>query len=137
MKGLKLWMILIIISTLLNASLGYCEKEFLKKGTEGKFSFLSGGVGQNERDFLIEKGKAYPLKLIFSNKKGEYLSNIEVKIFEMSNKLVLAATSEGPWFFLKAPQGIYRIEVRFKGEKKTIPKLQIDKGTQKVVSIQW
>ena len=135
----KLLMIisLIIYGTLSGAFTAFSEEEFLRKGVEGNISFLSGGIGQNERDFLLEKGKIYPLKLMFSNKKGEYLSNVLVKVYDKNNKMVLSTNSEGPWFFIDLPKGIYHIEANFKGDKKTIPKLQIVKGTQKIISIQW
>lgn len=71
----------------------------MKEGSEGKIYFLSGGVGVTERDFIIKAGKTYPLKLMFSNKKGEYLSDILVKVYDKNNKVVLTTTSDGTWFF--------------------------------------
>lgn len=133
------WLMLpvIILGIVLFALSVYSEEDFLKKGSEGRIAFLSGGVGQPEREILKERGKAYPLKLIFSNKKGEYLSDVVVKVFDRHGKVVLTTTSNGPWIFIDLPSGIYHLEASFKAEKKRIPELHIEQGTQKVFSIQW
>lgn len=57
---------------LYSISLG--EEEFIKEGREGGIAFLSGGVGIQEREVLSEMGKDYTLKMVFSNKRGEYFS---------------------------------------------------------------
>jgi len=138
MKSLRWFMILVaIFGTILSARFAYSEEEFLKKGSEGRIVFMSGGVGQTERDILKERGKAYPLKLVFSKRKGEYLSNVRVELFDEKGKKIFTTVSDGPWLFIEPPSGIYYLEANFKGEKRTISKFQIEKGTQKVLSIQW
>lgn len=127
----------VIFGIVLYALSVYSEEDFLKKGSEGRIAFLSGGVGQPEREILKEKGKAYPLKLIFSNKKGEYLSDVVVKLFDRQGKEILTTVSNGPWLFIDLPSGTYHLEASFKTEKKRIPDFQIERGTQKFLSIQW
>jgi hypothetical protein len=113
------------------------KEDFFEKGSEGKIAFLSGGVGQPERDILQKRGKAYALKLMFSNKKGEYVSDVIVKVFDQDGKVILTTTSNGPWLFINPPSGMYHLEASFRGERKTIPELRIEQGTQKVLLIQW
>jgi hypothetical protein len=131
-------MILVVIFGIpLYALSVYSEEDFLKKGSEGRIAFLNGRVGQPERDILKERGKVYPLRLIFSNKKGEYLSNVMLELFDGKGKKIFTTASNGPWLFIELPSGIYYLETNFKGEKRTIPKFRIEKNIQKVLSIQW
>lgn len=124
-----LWM---VIFMLLICS---AEENLFEKGRKGDISFLSGGVGKQEREIIKEIGKAYPLKLIFSNKKGEYLSDVSLKVFDQKGKTILTTVSNGPWLFIDLPSGIYNLEASFKEERKKVSEVNIEKGTQKVVSI--
>lgn len=125
------WGLLFIIST------GLAEEEFLKKGRSEGIPFLSGGVGVREREILNEKGMAYSLKMVFSNKKGEYLSDIVVKVLDTQEKVILTTVSNGPWLFIDLPEGVYHLEASFMADRKKISHVEIKKGAQKVVSFQW
>ncbi len=124
-----------VIFFLLSISLG--EGEFIKKGSEGGISFLSGGVGVSEREILKEMGRPYPLKLVFSNKKGEYLSNVNVEVFDSMNKNILTIISNGPWLFIDLPSGTYHLEASVRGDRKRISEIGIPERGQKVVSVLW
>jgi len=113
------------------------EEDFFKKGSERGIAFLSGGVGQTEREILKEMGKEYSLKLMFSNKQGEYLSDVIVKIFDQKGKTILTTVSNGPWLFIDLPSGIYHLEASSKADRKRLSQVKIDKDKQKVISIQW
>lgn len=113
------------------------EVEFLKRGSEGGIAFLSGGIGKQERGVLQEMEKEYPLKLVFSNRKGEYLSDVIVKVFGQKGDRILTTVSNGPWLFLDLPDGIYNLEASFNSDRKKVSGIQIVKRTQKVVFIQW
>ena len=82
-------------------------------------------------------GKDYPLKLIFSDEKGEYLSDVKVKMYDDKGKPILETVSDGPWVFVDLPSGNYRLETSFKAEQKRISSIDIGKATQKVISIQF
>ena len=55
-------------------------------------------MGQQERDTLKEMGKEYTLKLMFSNKKGDYLSDVAVKVWDQNDKTILTTVSMGHGF---------------------------------------
>jgi len=57
-----------------------------EENVEMGIAFMSGGVSQKGREILNDRGEGYSLKLIFSNEKGEYLSNV-------------------PWLFIDLPNG--------------------------------
>jgi len=77
--------------------------------TSGGISYLSGGVGEEERETLTQLGQAYNLKLIFADTTGHYLSEVAVGITDERGHQVLAAVSRGPWFFADLPAGRYHV----------------------------
>jgi len=131
--------IVIVGMVLFVLSILFAEEDFLKPMREGSVAFLSGGVGEREREILKEMGRDYSLKLIFSNKKGEYLSDVMVKISDWHGKTILTMVSNGPWLFIDLPTGVYDVEANLKGDRKRLVNISVERGfqDQKVVSIQW
>jgi hypothetical protein len=82
-------------------------------------------------------GKDYSLKVIFSNKKGEYLSDIVVKILDQYGNTILTTVSNGPWLFVNLPSGTYNLEASVGGDRRRISRINIEGGSQKVISVQW
>jgi hypothetical protein len=80
--------IVVFLTILFTLSIYSAEEDFFKKGKEGGIAFLSGGVGQREREILKEMGKEYSLK-----------------IFDQKNETILTV-SNGPWLFIDFPFGI-------------------------------
>jgi len=76
-------------------------------------------VGIDERDEMNVVAKDYHLSLIFANAQGEYLSAVAVRIWDSGGKLILDAISDGPWFFVKAAPGTYRVSATYQGVKQT------------------
>lgn len=79
-------------------------------------TYLSGGVGLDERETLSHIGQDYDLKLGFAEKAGNYLSDVEVSIKDAESNTILEAISRGPWFFAKLPAGKYTIQATMKGK---------------------
>lgn len=127
----------VFLTILFALSIHSAEEDFFKKGRKRGIPFVSGGVGQRERDILKEMGTEYSLKLIFSNKKGEYLSDVIVKILDQKDETILITVSNGPWLFVDLPTGIYHLEASSKADQKRISHVKIEKGRQRVISIQW
>jgi hypothetical protein len=113
------------------------EEDLFKENRERGIAFISGGVSQTEREILKDRGKGYSLKLIFSSKRGEYLSNVIVKVFDQKNQTILLTVSNGPWLFIDLPNGIYKIEASFRADRKKISQIKIVRGKQKVFHLRW
>ena len=77
--------------------------------TSAGISYMSGGIGEEERDTLAQLGQAYDLKLIFADTTGHYLSEVSVGITDERGHQILAAVSHGPWFFANLPAGRYHV----------------------------
>lgn len=87
---------------------------------EGKTSngipYLSGGVGLDERETLRAPGIEDNLKLTFALKRGNYLSDVNVRITDAAGHKVLAVISQGPWFFTRLPAGQYTVTATARGK---------------------
>ncbi len=129
--------VVVIFLTVLPLLICRAEEDHLKTEKRQNIDLLSGGVGEAEREVLSEIGKDYALKLIFSNERGEYLSNVKVKMYDEKGKPVLETVSDGPWVFIDLPSGSYRLETSLKAEQKRISPIDIGKQTQKVISVQF
>jgi len=107
------------------------------KTPEG-ISYLSGGVGKDERDSLskMKMENGYNLKLVFALVKGPYLSNVEVQIKDSSGKKLIEAISEGPWFYAKLPPGKYDIAAKSMG-KSFYQKADVPEKGRAVVNFFW
>ena len=77
----------------------------------GPVSFVSGGVGEDERQEIQKLSPDYSLELLFATKgtPNEYLADIKVEIKDKNGKVVLDAISKGPFLLAKVPPGKYSI----------------------------
>ncbi len=113
------------------------EADLFKENKERGIAFMSGGVSQTEREILKDRAKGYSLKLVFSSERGEYLSNVIVKVFDQENQTILITVSNGPWLFIDLPTGMYKIEASFRADRKRISRVKIEQGKQKVFHLRW
>jgi hypothetical protein len=81
----------------------------LQAESPGTIPHLSGGYGAEERDALGAREAEYNVSLVFAVQDGDYLGGADVLIKNAKGETVLEATAEGPWFFVRLPQGNYTI----------------------------
>lgn len=115
----------------------FAEETSLKPQTQGEVSFVSGGVGGDERDAMRAMRKDYNLSLLFSLEgSGEYLSDVRVSINDARGKNLLETVADGPMFFAKLDPGRYVIKVQQNGQaiKKNI---SIDDEQSVFLSFNW
>lgn len=72
-------------------------------------SYISGGVGEGERQALRQITKEDNLQLIFAAKNRDYISDVTVQITNDKGHEVLHTVAKGPWLFTKLPAGKYTI----------------------------
>ena len=85
----------------------------------GEVTYIIGGIGQTEADAIKHAAKYYPLELEFLLKakpKAEYLSNVQVRIKDAHDKMVLNVTADGPFLLAKMPAGKYTISAERNGK---------------------
>jgi hypothetical protein len=78
--------------------------------------YMSGGVGKTERSQLSRSAEDYNLKLVFhTREQGAFLAKVNVSIRDASDKLMIKAASDGPWFFVRLPPGQYNVSGEVRG----------------------
>lgn len=83
--------------------------------TVGKLTYLTGGVGLEERDEMHAKMGDYNLRLTFAAGDA-YLGRVKVRVADQKGHQLLATESNGPWFFVKLPKGKYKVSAENEGE---------------------
>jgi hypothetical protein len=113
MKKLPLVLILPCVLFSLTALAEYAP---IQAQTQGDVSFVSGGVGIDERAELQAIQANYNLSLLFSEQGGDYLSDVKVHIADASGNVFLDTVSTGPKLYAKLPSGRYIVTVDVEGK---------------------
>ena len=93
------------------------EQSPIKQQTQGKVTFVSGGVGADEQNAMQAMRADYNLSLLFSVKgTGEYVSDVKVRITDSSGNTLLETVSDGPKLFAKLKPGRYIVTVDRDGQ---------------------
>jgi len=85
--------------------------------TQGKVSYVTGGIGADAVTAFKQAAAKYPLELLFAQKaipNDVYLAGVKV-IVRQSGKVVLDAESGGPFLLANLPSGNYQIEATSEG----------------------
>jgi hypothetical protein len=109
--------------------------------TEGKtaqgFSYMSGGVGSDERAAMEERGKAFNVKLVFAAEHGPFLADVTVVIDGEQGTEIASFASVGPWFYVHLPPGRYGVKATYMGKTKGIRNLQVAKDKTLTLGLTW
>lgn len=82
----------------------------------GGVSYMSGGVGEDERAAMRAVASDYNVALVFADTaSGAYLADVAVDIRNASGATMLKAVSEGPWLYARLPVGRYKVSARVGG----------------------
>jgi hypothetical protein len=85
-------------------------------------TFVSGGVGDREKEEMLSMKKEYNLHLLFVDKgTGAYMSGIRVKILDAKGTTILDSVSNGPFFYVQLNPGKYRITASVYDQEQTQP----------------
>lgn len=96
-----------LISGLVNAQPGIASP--VEQDYEG-IGYISGGIGDEERDAVLAHERDFNLKLSFAERDGAYMANVDVQIVNAKGATVLDVTGAGPFLLAKMPAGNYRIK---------------------------
>jgi hypothetical protein len=110
---------------------------FLKEKTnQNGISYITGGIGSEEREELNRLSKNYSLKLSLSVAGGAYLGTVEVIIADSQGNIILKENSAGPWFLVKLQEGSYTVRaIANKVQKKKDVSISINR--LRVINFQW
>jgi len=88
----------------------------LPENRSGNVSYISGGVGDEERNEIRQREADFNLKLLFSERDGSYLTGVDVLLLNAKGETVLEAKSAGPFLLARVPAGRYTVKVSAKGQ---------------------
>jgi len=113
------------------------ESGIVKGKTPQGYSYMSGGVGVEERDQMKQQANRYDLELSFADHSGEYLSDVRVAIDDGRGKEIINTTTAGPWFYIQLPAGKYDVKATFDNRQEKIEDLQISEGHPVTRLLHW
>ncbi|MFI4987333.1 MAG: carboxypeptidase-like regulatory domain-containing protein [Alphaproteobacteria bacterium] len=109
----------------------------LQTHSEGNITYLSGGIGQEERTTIMAIEGSYNLHLLFTARDtGEYLWGVKVRLTDPSGKSLLDTVSDGPYFLARLPPGKYTVLVDYSG-KPLSQAVDIPRGASVSHSFSW
>lgn len=76
---------------------------------------VSGAVGLEDRQRMLQSYGDYNLHLAFAQADGAYLADVGLSIRSADGQLVWSGFSEGPYFFAQVPGGQYQVNAEFDG----------------------
>lgn len=78
-------------------------------------AILSGGVGDDAEAQMKQAAKDYNVRLVFSNRRGEYLADVPFTVTDARRQTVASGTSDGPLLYLRLPPGRYEVSAQLGG----------------------
>ena len=96
----------------------------LKIHRQGEYTFIAGGVTDEEQAYLDAQAPKYPIQLIFrSAGQLEGVKDVKVRVIDIRGEAVVEAVSPGPFFFINPPaSGRFTIEAELNQEKVSMTK---------------
>ena len=86
--------------------------------TQGRVTYLSGGVGEDEAQVMRAAAADYPLTLELATTgqaRDPYIANARVEIRDQRGQPVLNTTTDGPFLLVRLPSGNYTLDVEWNG----------------------
>lgn len=98
--------------------------------------YVTGGVGEGERARILGIAEDFNLKLLFAEKAGPYLADVQVAISRRDGRKVLELAADGPFLLAKLPPGEYRISATAEGQEQTRD-VKVSATGQQALNFYW
>jgi len=135
MMALLVFFIIVLGFVSIGFSSDYSAHNLEVKKYKG-ISYVSGGLGTDERQALKRLVGNYRLQLAFAVTGGKYLYKVAVTIKDTAGKTVLEARTDGPWLFADLPAGEYTVSARNAGQT-VVKKVQINGKGRRLITLHW
>jgi hypothetical protein len=110
-KSLKLFVLFALAYFLCTPSV---QADVLKLQRQGEYTFITGGIGDDERAFLEAQAPKYPIQLVIRN-NGQLMDSKEIliRVKNVSGELMVEAKALGPFFYINPPaSGRFTLEAQ-------------------------
>ena len=108
----------------------------LQPKTENGVSYLCGGVGLDESNYLKQEAAKGGLLLSFAARDGSYLAGVHVEINDAHGKPVLQTDCDGPMMLVNVSgKGSYKVKADYHGKTLTRSVAAGGKGAGRTVFV--
>jgi hypothetical protein len=104
---------------------------------QGPVSYITGGVGLEEREAILAGAGDYNLKVVNAIPGGAYVSDTTVTVVNAAGTEVLRTTLDGPWLLAKLPPGRYTVSASDLSRASQARTIQLSDRGQKEVMLRW
>lgn len=88
----------------------------LEQVNAGDAHIITGGVGEHERQAMLDRVREFDVLVSFARANGDFLSDVDVVLTrEGKNPSVIDLTTAGPFLFAKLPGGHYELTATLDG----------------------
>ena len=86
------------------------------EGRYANVAYVSGGIGEDELDEIRARERSFNLKLLFAERSGAYLGDVNVVVTKAGGDAVFDVKSVGPFLLINLPAGSYEIRASIDGQ---------------------
>lgn len=76
---------------------------------QGNVAYVTGGIGDEERNMLHSVRHEYNLRILNSSKRGEFMGDTNIAIYDSRGHEIVNANDAGPLLYARLPAGRYSI----------------------------
>jgi hypothetical protein len=116
MKNLFSLLFALLSWLMVNPLMAQGTSSTLVENTYENIAYVSGGIGDEERDEIRSRERNFNLKLLFAERDGSYLGDVNVVLLNAKGDTVFDVKSVGPFLLLKLPAGKYLIKTSMNGQ---------------------
>lgn len=95
------------------------ENEALRPVTEAGVTYVSGGIGEDETTAIRAMAPKFNLDLVFAQKNGTYLSDVDVVVMSSTGAQIVALKTNGPILLMRVAPGRYLVTATADQAKQT------------------
>ena len=116
----------------------FAEIEMPKEQQTGEIRYMTGGIAE-EAEMMRAIAKEFPLEIVLIQKskaREEFLADVKVQLLNASHQLLLETSTEGPYLYVKLPDGQYWVIATFNNEVKK-QKVMVRANKHQKVVVWW
>lgn len=112
------------------------QDEVLAPGFANGIPYLSGGIGDEEREAIDRARNNYNIKLVLAEASGSYVSDVTLHITTVLGDPVISIPSAGPLVLLQLPPGTYLINAAYEG-RNAQKRFDVSDNLAQTVNVLW
>ena len=112
------------------------QEVILAPGFANGIPYLSGGIGDEEREEIDRARRHYNTKLVLAEASGSYISNVSLHIATVLGEPVISLAGAGPLVLLQLPPGSYLITADYDG-RKAQKRFDVSDNVAQTVTVVW